>query len=941
MLRGRHQECEALRGLVDEVRGGGSAVLGVTGEAGVGKTALLDYLAESAADLLVARTAGLQLEMELAFAALHRLCRPVLDRLGRLPDPQRHALGTAFGLEAGPAPDRFLVGLAVLNLLSEAAADRPLVCVIDDAQWLDRASAQAVAFVTRRLGTRPVLMVIAARELDADLGPLPELAVRGLRDADARELLSSALRWPLDERVRDQIVAETRGNPLALLELPRSMSQAQLAGGFGLPEVLPEVLPGPGQRQDSGTQDRVRRQLDHLPRASRRLLVVAAAEPTGDPVVVRRAAGRLGIPVQAVVPVTGAGLLEFGARVRFPNPLARSAAYRSASVRDRRAAHRALAEATGPADPDRRAWHRAQAAPDPDEEVAAELERWAGRAQARAGLAAAAAFLERAAGLTPDPARRADRALAAAAAKVQAGMFDAARELLGQAAAGPAGEAAAGPAGEARRARADLVRAQLAFASNRGREASALLLRAAGQLAGTDAGLARATYLDAMHAAMSAGHLAGPGAGVLDVARAAGAVPPPHPPAPSDQLLDGLAAQFSAGYAAGAPILRRALTAFGRALAAGEEPGGLGLACVAALHLWDDEKWDELSGQHVEQARRAGALGELPLALNSRACGFLFAGNLAAAAPLAEEAQATADATGSNLAPYAALGLAAWRGREDEAAALTEITRKEAALRGDGTAMTLTNWANAVLYNGLARYREALAAAERGSEHPGELGLAAWSCVELVEAAVRAGEPERAAGVLPRLAESAGIAGTDWALGMLARSRALLTGGELAGLLYREAIQRLGRTRVQAELARTHLLYGEWLRRQNCRGDAREQLRTAHQMLTAMGADGFAERARRELLATGETVRKRTADTAGQLTAQEAQIARLAVDRRTNPEIAAELFLSPRTVEWHLRKVFTKLGISSRRELGPALRAGGQATWAARPEGVARAGRAS
>ena len=932
MLRGRHQECEALRGLVDEVRGGGSAVLGVTGEAGVGKTALLDYLAESAADLLVARTAGLQPEMELAFAALHRLCRPVLDRLGRLPDPQRHALGTAFGLEAGPAPDRFLVGLAVLNLLSEAAADRPLVCVIDDAQWLDQASAQAVAFVARRLGARPVLVVIAARELDTDFGPLPELAVRGLRDADARELLSSALRWPLDERVRDQIVAETRGNPLALLELPRSMSQAQLAGGFGLPEVLPEVLPGPGQRQDSRTQDRVRRQLDHLPRASRRLLVVAAAEPTGDPVVVRRAAGRLGIPVQAVVPVTGAGLLEFGARVRFRNPLARSAAYRSASVRDRRAAHRALAEATGPADPDRRAWHRAQAAPDPDEEVAAELERWAGRAQARAGLAAAAAFLERAAGLTPDPARRADRALAAAAAKVQAGMFDAARELLGQ--------AAAGPAGQARRARADLVRAQLAFASNRGREVPALLLRAAGQVAGTDAGLARATCLDAMHAAMSAGHLAGPGAGVLDVARAAETLPPPHPPAPSDQLLDGLAAHFSAGYAAGAPILRRALTAFGRALAAGEEPGWLGLAGVAALHLWDDETWDELSGQHVEQARRAGALSELPLALSSRACGFLFAGNLAAAAPLAQEAQATADATGSNLAPYVALGLAAWRGQEDEAAALIEITRKEAALRGDGTAMTLTNWANAVLYNGLARYREALAAAERGSEHPGELGLAAWSCAELVEAAVRAGEPERAAGALPRLAESAGIAGTDWALGMLARSRALLTGGELAGRLYREAIQRLGRTRVQAELARTHLLYGEWLRRQNCRGDAREQLRTAYQMLTAMGADGFAERARRELLATGETVRKRTADTAGQLTAQEAQIARLAVDRRTNPEIAAELFLSPRTVEWHLRKVFTKLGISSRRELGQALRASGQATWAARPEGVARAGRA-
>jgi DNA-binding CsgD family transcriptional regulator len=910
MLRGRRSECETLDGLAEGVRGGRSAVLLVLGDAGVGKTALLDYLVESAADLRVVRTAGVEAEMDLAFAALHRLCGPVLERLGRLPVPQRDALGTAFGLTAGPAPDRFLVGLAVLSLLYEVAAERPLVCVIDDAQWLDRASAQALAFAARRLTADPVGLVFAARESDEDLGRLPELVVEGLREPDARELLGSVVRWPLDERVADQIVAETRGNPLALLELPWGLSPAELAGGFGLPDVLP--LPG-------RIEDYVLRRVDNLPGPSWRLLVVAAAESAGDPVVVWRAATRLGISAQAAAPAAQAGLLEIGARVRFQHPRMRAAAYRAASPQQRRAVHRALAEATDPQlDPDRRAWHRAQAAAGPDEDVAAELERSADRARARGGLAAAAAFLGRAAALTSDPARRADRALAAAAAKVQAGTFDAALEMLGL--------AEAGPPDELRRARTDLVRAQLAFVSNRGSDAPPLLLRAARQLEGIDVGLARATYLDAMNAAMSAGHLADPGGGVLDVSRAAGAAPPRHPPRPSDHLLDGLAAHFSAGYSAGVPILRRALTAVGRATAAGEELRWLGLACAAALHLWDDEKWDELSGWHVELARGAGALSQLPLALSSRAYLFLFAGDLAAAAALVEEAQATTDATGGNLAPYGALGLAAWRGREDEADELIEASRKDVTLRGEGIGVTLTNWANAVLYNGLGRYDAALAAAERGSQHPCELGLATWSTVELIEAAARTGRPERGAEALPRLAECTSAAGTDWALGIQARSRALLTGGELADRLYREAIGRLGRTRIRAELARAHLLYGEWLRRQNRRVDAREQLRAAYQMLTAIGAAGFAQRARRELLATGETVRKRTSETVCELTAQEAQIARLAGDGRTNPEIGAELFLSPRTVEWHLRKVFTKLGIGSRRELREPLPAHGRVT---------------
>jgi DNA-binding CsgD family transcriptional regulator len=903
-LRGRRSEREVLGGLLDEVRGGRSAVLVLRGEAGVGKTALLDYAVASAADLRVVRATGVESEMELAFAGLHQLCGPVLDRLGRLPGPQRAALGAAFGLEAGPAPDRFLVGLAVLSLLSELAGERPLVCVVDDAQWLDQASAQVLAFAARRLMMRSVLVLVAAREPGTDFRGLPELAVEGLGAADARELLDSALRWPMDERVREQIVAETRGNPLALLELPRGLSPAGLAGGFGLPEALPV----PGRIE----QDFLRR-AEGLPGPARLLLVLAAAEPTGDPVLLRRATGRLGIPAQAATPAAEAGLLEFGARVRFRHPLVRSAAYQSASLHDRQLVHRALAEANDPqADPDRGAWHRAQAAAGPDEEAAAGLEQSAGLAKARGGLAAAAAFLERATALTPDPAQRAERALAAAQVKIQAGAFDALLKLLGV--------AKAGPQDELRQARIDLLHARLAFVSNPGRDAAPLLLKAAGRLERTDIHLARVAYLDTMNAAMFAGHLAAPGAGAPEVTRAARAAPrPSYPLRAPDLLLDGLTTRFTEGYSAGLPILRRALSAFGRDMSAEDELRWLWLACISAVQLWDDGQWDVLSRRHVRLAHDAGALSELPFALSSRAYLELFAGELTATAALLEEVRAATDATGSNFAPYGALGLAAWRGREEEAAVLTEATIAEVTLRGEGIGITVTKWANAVLYNGLGRYDEALAAAERGSEHPDELGLATWSLVELIEAAARTGQPERGTVALRRLAESTSAAGTDWALGVESRSRALLSSGELADRLYREAIQRLSRTRVRTELARAHLLYGEWLRRQNRRVDAREQLRCGYEMLTAMGIEGFAARARRELLATGETVRKRTVETAGELTGQEAEIARLAADGHTNPEIGMKLFLSSRTVEWHLRKVFTKLGISSRRELREAL----------------------
>jgi hypothetical protein len=514
-LVNRDSERAALDRFVAGVRAGEGRALVVQGEPGMGKTVLLDYLAGRAGGCRVARAAGVQSEMELAFAGLHQLCAPLLDHVGRLPDPQQEALRTVFGLNAGPPPDRFLVGLAVLSLLSEAAGEQPIICVIDDEQWLDRASAQTLTFAARRLAAEPVGVVFATREPGAELAGLPGLAVQGLREHDARALLDSALTGPLDARVRELIVAETRGNPLALLELPRGLTQADLAGGFGLPGAVP--LTGP-------IEDSFGRQLEALPAQTRRLLVLAAADPSGNRPLVWRAAERLGIPLAAAQPAREAGLVDFGARVRFRHPLVRSAAYRSAPVADRQEAHRALAEETDPAmDPDRRAWHRAQAAAGPDEEVAAELERSAGRAQARGGLAAAAAFLERSVLLTADRARRGERTVVAAQANLQAGSFGRAMELLAAAEAEPLDELQA--------ARADLLRGQMAFASGLGNDASPLLLKAAARLEPLDLDLARETYLNAWVAAQFAWRLADAG-DLREVSRAARAAPGPPPRRP-------------------------------------------------------------------------------------------------------------------------------------------------------------------------------------------------------------------------------------------------------------------------------------------------------------------------------------------------------------------------------------------------------------------------
>lgn len=911
---GRASERRELDRLLDTAQRGESAVLVIRGEPGVGKTALLQYAARQATGFRVAQIGGVESEMELPYAGLHQLCAPLLTHVDALPEPQQAALGVAFGLSAGDPPDRFLIALATLSLLAHCAEEQPLLCVVDDGQWLDGASGQVLGFVARRLFAEPVAIVFALRDGSDDrpFVGLPKLRLAGLSPEDARALLAAVVPGRLDARVRDRIVAETRGNPLALMELPRGMSAAELAGGFGLPTA--RDLPGQ-------IQDRYVARVRALPEATQTLTLLAAADPVGDAPLVWRAAQTLGITREAARPAAVAELLEIGPEVRFRHPLVRSAVYHSATTADRRAAHDALAGATDPAaDPDRCAWHRAQAAAGPDDEVAAELERSAGRAQARGGLAAAAAFLERSASLTADPGLRVERLLAAAQFHLQAGAFDATLGLLA------AAEAEA--TDELTRARVDLLRGRVSSAHDAGREAPSQLLDAASRLESLDPDLARQTYLDAWGAALFAGHLAAAGGSLWDVSRAARAAPAPAPsaapgpPGPSDLLLDGLAALIVEGRAAAAPMLRRAVDAFrsdGDEVSVGHWLQWGVLASSAAVTLWDFDSWRAMSTRQIELAREAGGLALLSIALNGHAMISAWCGDFETATALVAEDEAMKQATGTRIAPYGAMLLAAYQGRVSAASALIESTTRDSVARGEGLGVDLARWSAAVLHNGLGGYESALAAAEPESDATPGLYISTWMLPERIEAAVRSGQPELAAEALQRFIETAHPGDADWALGLEARCRALLDQGEAAESLYREAIARLSRTRLLTELARSRLLYGEWLRREKRRIDAREQLRAAHDLFSSMGADGFADRARRELLATGEQVRKRSVETRDELTPQELHIARLARDGRTNSEIGVELYISARTVEWHLRKVFTKLGITSRKGLAAVL----------------------
>ncbi|MEV0287013.1 AAA family ATPase [Kribbella sp. NPDC050820] len=903
--RGRHRECETLDRLVADVWTGAGQMLVVRGEQGVGKSTLLAYLAERASGCLVLRAAGLESERELEFAGLHQLCAPILGGLAELPDPQRDALVTVFGLCAGEVPDRLVVGMAVIGLLSAAAAERPLVCVLDDAQWLDAASAQVLGFVGRRLVGESVVLAIAVGECSEGPGDdrphlagIPELVVGGLAARDVHHLLDSTAVGPLDERVRERIVDEARGNPLALQQAIDGQEPDHLAGGYGLPRItLPDRM-----------VDSFRRQYLLLPAATRQLLLLAAADPTGDAVLLWRTAGELGITAAAVSLTVTTRLVAFDGYVRFCHPLARSVVYEAASSQERQAAHRALAAATDPGtDADRRAWHRAYAVSDLDEEAAADLERTADHAMERGGLPAVAAFRARAAELTADRAGRARRALAAAEAKYQAGALRAARRLLAVARAGPLDDLA--------RTQMLFLDAQLTAHSEPGPDTSAELLEAAQLLESVEPDQAREAYCEAFDNALTFG---GTGGGVLEIAEAVQAAP--QPTDGPGLLLEGLAVLTSKGLVEGAPVVKRALRVV-QDQEAGADEGirWLLLACRAAQEVWDDRSWHALTTRLIQLARSVGALTVLRPALLSGSMIQLLAAGCDAAMSMTLQAEAVGIATGCPLGPYGRLPLAAWRGHDLETSRLIAETTIGVPAGGDGHWRTAPYWAEAVLNNGLGRYDDALSAATRGCERQEELGLATWSLVELVEAAARTGEMQQATDALKRLQARTEACSTDWALGIEARSRALVSEGQAAETLYLKAIDSLGRTLVRADLGRAHLLYGEWLRRQSRRIDARVHLRAAQELFVELGIDGFAGRARRELEATGLTVRKRASVADDLLTAQEAQIAGMARAGRTNAEISVELFISPRTVEWHMHKVFTKLGITSRKQLGEAL----------------------
>src|SRR6476646_838052 len=902
-LLGRQRERDVLARVLDAAREGHGGVLALYGEPGVGKTALLDEAAESGADFTAVRAVGLEGEMELAFAAVQQLCSPSLHFMERLPEPQRVALEVALGLSTGPPPNTFLVGLAVLNLVSEAADEQPLLCLVDDAQWLDRASARVLAFVARRLLAERIAMVFAAREAIDALRGVAELRVEPLSRRDARALLDSVLPARLDERVLERIVAETRGNPLALLELPRGLTPAQLAGGFGLPGALP---------LSARIEESFTRRLALLPRDARQLLLVAAADATGDAALLWRAARRLGIPETAAAAVESGGLLVLDGSVVFRHPLVRSAVYGAAEPNERRTVHRALAEETDPeADPDRRAWHLAQSASAPDEEVAAELERSAERAQARGGFAAAAAFLERAAALTPEPVRRAQRTLVAAQTKFSAGALDDALALLA------ATEVAA--LAELGRARVDLLSAQIASQQWRSEDAGRLFMVAT-RLEALDPELARETYLEALAGAMANDIDVADGATAL-AAAARAALPAAVPPRMVDVLLDAFAIRLTEGYAAAAPAFARALEhLLALDLAGDEGRRWLSLAGarndhIVALALWDDEAITLLEDRQLQVARQTGAFGHVQFALGFVARNQILAGELTEAAHLLDEAAVIAEATGNAPFVNAPMILAAWRGDEAEASGLIEASSDESTRRR----WTSNNYAKAVLCNGLGKHDAALEAAWEGMQ-PDPVGYGTQLVPELAEAAARTGDRTRLGFAREWLSERTAVISSGWLNGIDSRVRALLSEDDAADGLYRDSIAHLSGTRMRIELARTHLLYGEWLRRERRRVDAREQLRTALEAFAHMGVEAFGSRAERELLATGERVRKRAMETRDQLTPQELQIARLVTEGNTNREIAAQLFISPSTVEYHLRKVFRKLGVKSRTQLANRLR---------------------
>jgi DNA-binding CsgD family transcriptional regulator len=903
-LIGRQAEQQKLIELCCRAGTGHSGVVVIRGEAGIGKTALLtSVLTAVDGEFRFIRIVGAESELELTYAGMQQLCGPILGHIDQLPDPQKNALRVALGLREGPPPDRLLVSLAGLTLLGEAGAQRPTVCVVDDAQWIDRASLQALTFAARRLQADPVVMLFAARtpNVDRELDGLPELRLDSLPHSDADALLTAVLPGRLDRDVRENILAEAEGNPLAILEFRRALAPARLAGGYGVTAAKPVAA-------------RIEQQYGHrlrdLPPATQTLLLLAATEPTGNPAWLWAAATQLGIDPDASVAAERAGLISVEPRIRFRHPLVRSAVYHHASAVARRQAHRALADVVaGPGADQHRAWHRAHSVAAPQESAAAQLVESAGRARRRGGAAAAAAFLTYAVELTPDPLLRATRALQAATAKVDAGDHDAASQLL---------TVATGSGDQLLEAKVDVLRAKIAFAAHRGRDAPPLLLAAARRLHGLDAALARTAYLDALVAAAIVGRLfADEQSSATAIAAAARQAPaPPGPVTAADLFLDGLALRLTQGRTAAAPVLQRAIERYLDDDKAGAaDPRFHDITLRVLLDLFDQDTYNAVNERQLELLRAAGELTVLPAALTTTAGQCVTAGDFVRAADLLDRSEAISVATGAPPHRSIQTYLAACRGQHDLARTLADATIRDATERGEGSEITVVLFSMAVLGNGLGRYDEAHAACTEALEYE-DVGMHGHLLNEMVEAAARSGDADGAAAAAQQLALWAETTPTPTALGYAARARALIAETAAAEVEYRSALAALHRSPLTVLTARTHLIFGEWLRRANRRGEARDELRTAHGMFVAMGSDGLAERARRELHAAGDTSpRRRGASSAPALTKQEEYIARLAGDGYTNSEIAGHLFISPRTVEWHLSNIFTKLGVSSRREL--------------------------
>lgn len=870
--------------LIGARKGDGGALV-VRGEPGIGKSALLAEAGRRATGFRVLHATGSEFEAEMPFAVLHQLCRPVLGHLDELAPRHRETLAAAFGL-TGAAPDLFALGVGVLELLIATGRDQPVLCVIDDAQWLDDASALVLSFLGRRIGSESIAVLIGARlsSRATTLDALPGIELAGLSDQEARRLLAVSVRASLDDRVRERILAEARGNPLALVELPRS---AGLAGGFARPDEYPVA---------AAIEHSFRARLANLPAPNRLLLTIASAEPTGDAGLLWSAAERAGIELPAAM--DSGELAEFGARVRFCHPLARSVVYRAAEPEQRRAVHGWLAEVVDPeADPDRRAWHRALSSAGPDDEVAAELERSAARAESRGGVPASAAFLARAAILTRDPALRLQRRLTAVRAQLAAGATDAAGELLTT--------VDDGALAEAQRAEVDQLRGQLAFLRRTDGDGPAFMLRAGQRLAELDPRRSRECFLAALEMALNVGR----SSGVMDmvVAAARSAPPAPEPAGGADALLDAMLS-LAAGDHRGAASTLRPILADSHSDLWTRHPA---LGMILAGELWDLDAHGRITERVMTVGRDTGSPLLLRLGLAQVATAGVHAGDFAAAAAAIAEEEAIADAFAAEPQFYPRLHLAALSGRRAEVAMLSDQALVAARTRGEEHLIANVHWAQAVSNIGVGDYAAALTAARRVTDHRA-LFLTAMALPELVEAAVRTGAQAVAATAAAELTERAEAAGTPWACGVAALARALVSGAEDD---YREAAHHLDQSSIRPSRARAHLLYGEWLRRQGRRREAREQLRSAHEQLADIGMAAFAQRAADELRATGEQARSRTQPAYAQLTMQELHIARLVATGATSKEVAAQLFLSPRTVDAHLRNIFRKVGVTSRRQL--------------------------